>query len=58
MFFLIAYMSIIHPLWTVATEWQLYFFFPLFLLPIWRRFGLTSVVLAAFLIGIAPVISP
>ncbi|MBW4611085.1 MAG: acyltransferase [Hassallia sp. WJT32-NPBG1] len=49
-----AYMSINPPLWTVATEWQLYFFFPLFLLPIWRRFGLTSVVIVAFLIGIAP----
>ncbi|MGI2907964.1 acyltransferase family protein [Tolypothrix sp. VBCCA 56010] len=49
-----TYMSINPPLWTVATEWQLYFIFPLFLLPIWRRFGLTSVVIAAFLIGIAP----
>ena len=49
-----TYMSINPPLWTVATEWQLYFFFPLFLLPIWRRFGLTSVVIAGFLIGIAP----
>jgi peptidoglycan/LPS O-acetylase OafA/YrhL len=26
------------PLWSVATEWQIYFFFPFFLLPIWRRF--------------------
>ncbi|BAZ20557.1 acyltransferase 3 [Kalymmatonema gypsitolerans NIES-4073] len=49
-----TYMSINPPLWTVATEWQLYFFLPLLLLPIWRRFGLTSVVIAAFLIGIAP----
>jgi peptidoglycan/LPS O-acetylase OafA/YrhL len=49
-----TYMSINPPMWTVATEWQLYFFFPLLLLPIWRRFGLTSVVIAAFLIGLAP----
>jgi peptidoglycan/LPS O-acetylase OafA/YrhL len=25
------------PLWTVATEWQLYFVLPLVLLPLWRR---------------------
>lgn len=49
-----TYMAINPPLWTVATEWQLYFLFPLFLLPIWRRFGLTKLVIAAFLIGIAP----
>jgi peptidoglycan/LPS O-acetylase OafA/YrhL len=49
-----TYMSINPPLWTVATEWQLYFIFPLLLLPIWRRFGLTSSVIVGFLIGIAP----
>ena len=27
------------PLWSVATEWQIYFFFPSILLPIWRRWG-------------------
>ncbi|MBW4478795.1 MAG: acyltransferase [Tolypothrix brevis GSE-NOS-MK-07-07A] len=42
------------PMWSVATEWQLYFLFPLLLLPLWRRFGLLSVVIAAFVIGIAP----
>ncbi|WP_035140231.1 acyltransferase family protein [Fischerella sp. PCC 9605] len=46
--------SINPPLWTVATEWQLYFLFPLLLLPIWRRFGLLSVVISASLIGLAP----
>ncbi|RUT01542.1 hypothetical protein DSM106972_066390 [Dulcicalothrix desertica PCC 7102] len=40
-------------MWSVATEWQLYFLFP-FLLPIWRRFGLLSVVFAAFIVGILP----
>jgi peptidoglycan/LPS O-acetylase OafA/YrhL len=27
------------PMWTVATEWQIYFLFPLLLLPVWRRLG-------------------
>jgi peptidoglycan/LPS O-acetylase OafA/YrhL len=27
------------PMWTIATEWQIYFLFPLILLPVWRRFG-------------------
>ena len=27
------------PMWSVATEWQIYFIFALLLLPIWRRFG-------------------
>lgn len=49
-----TYLTINPPMWSVATEWQLYFFFPLLLLPIWRRFGLLSVVIAAFIIGIAP----
>ena len=39
------------PLWSVATEWQIYFFFPLFLLPIWRRFGALSAVLCGFALG-------
>jgi peptidoglycan/LPS O-acetylase OafA/YrhL len=49
-----TYLTINPPMWSVATEWQLYFLFPLLLLPIWRRFGLFSVVIAAFAIGIAP----
>jgi peptidoglycan/LPS O-acetylase OafA/YrhL len=43
------------PLWSVATEWQIYFFFPLFLLPIWRRVGLLATVLAGFVLGCAPI---
>lgn len=27
-------------LWSVATEWQIYFVFPLLLLPLWRRCGM------------------
>ncbi len=39
------------PLWSVATEWQIYFLLPFFLLPIWRRFGALSTVLAGFTLG-------
>jgi peptidoglycan/LPS O-acetylase OafA/YrhL len=27
------------PAWSVATEWQIYFLFPLVLLPLWRKIG-------------------
>ncbi len=33
-----------YPLWSVATEFQIYFLFPLVLLPLWRRFGATATV--------------
>jgi peptidoglycan/LPS O-acetylase OafA/YrhL len=39
------------PLWSVATEWQIYFFFPWLLLPIWNRFGALPTVLMAFVLG-------
>jgi peptidoglycan/LPS O-acetylase OafA/YrhL len=39
------------PLWSVATEWQIYFFFPFFLLPIWRRLGAGATLLAGFALG-------
>jgi len=42
------------PLWSVATEWQIYFFFPFVLLPLWRRFGLAAAVISALLLGLAP----
>ncbi len=45
--------SINGPLWSVATEWQIYFFFPFFLLPIWRRWGAAGTLLAAFALGAA-----
>jgi peptidoglycan/LPS O-acetylase OafA/YrhL len=41
-------------LWSVATEWQIYFLFPLLLLPLWRRSGIALTVAAAFVLGIAP----
>jgi len=44
------------PLWSVATEWQIYFFFPLLLLPVWRRFGLGAALLVALGLGYAPLL--
>ncbi|WP_375512900.1 acyltransferase family protein [uncultured Nostoc sp.] len=46
--------SIDAPMWSVAVEWQIYFIFPLFLLPIWRRFGLFYTVINTFLISLLP----
>ncbi|MGI4790066.1 MAG: acyltransferase family protein [Janthinobacterium lividum] len=43
-----------YPMWSVATEWQIYFLFPLALLPIWRRWGAAACVAAAFVIGLVP----
>lgn len=41
-------------MWSVATEWHIYFVFALLLLPLWRRFGLAVSVVFAYLLGIAP----
>jgi peptidoglycan/LPS O-acetylase OafA/YrhL len=40
------------PIWTVATQWQIYLLFPLLLLPIWRRIGAIGVVILAMTIGL------
>jgi len=42
------------PLWSVASEWQIYFFFPLLLLPLWRRFGPVAALVASAALGYAP----
>lgn len=42
------------PMWSVATEWDIYLFFPLLLLPILRRSGIGATVVAAYVVGIAP----
>ncbi|MBW4697954.1 MAG: acyltransferase family protein [Aphanocapsa lilacina HA4352-LM1] len=42
------------PLWSVATEWQIYFLFPALLLPLWRRAGIAAAVAAGFVVGLAP----
>lgn len=50
-----TYLTINPPMWTVATEWQIYFLLPLLLLPIWRHLGLLLVVIIAFAIGLTPI---
>jgi peptidoglycan/LPS O-acetylase OafA/YrhL len=47
-------MSINPAMWSVATEWQIYFFFPLVLLPLWRRIDMVGMVLVAFALGLLP----
>ena len=42
------------PMWSVAPEWQIYFLFPLILLPLWRRFGMAIPLLITLAIGILP----
>lgn len=42
------------PLWSVATEWQIYFFFPLVLLPAWRRAGALAALASALVLGYLP----
>lgn len=42
------------PLWSVATEWQIYFVFPLLFLPVWRRLGVAVLVVFGLVLGIAP----
>ncbi len=42
------------PMWSVATEWQIYFIFPL-LLVFWRRLGVLASVVLAFALGLAPI---
>lgn len=42
------------PMWSIAVEWQIYFFFPLILLPVWRRGGPVAVILLAFGLGLMP----
>jgi peptidoglycan/LPS O-acetylase OafA/YrhL len=41
------------PMWSVATEWQIYFLFPLLLLPLWRRIGGLATVVLAWSIPVA-----
>lgn len=39
------------PLWSVATEWQIYFLFPLLLLPVWRKAGALAALLVSAALG-------
>lgn len=42
-----------YPMWSVSTEWEIYFVFAFLLLPVLRRFGMVLTVLTAFALGIA-----
>ena len=39
-------------MWSVATEWQIYFVFPAILLPVWRRLGSIAAVVTGFALGL------
>lgn len=47
-------LKIDYPLWSVATEWQIYIVFGLLLLPMWRRFGLIWTIAGAFALAYLP----
>ena len=40
------------PMWSIATEFQIYLMFPLILLPLWRRCGNIVPIIAGLLIGL------
>lgn len=40
------------PIWTIATQWQIYLLFPALLLPIWRRIGMTGTVIVGLILGL------
>jgi peptidoglycan/LPS O-acetylase OafA/YrhL len=42
------------PMWSVATEWQIYFVFPAALLPLWRHAGGPLTVAIAWFVGSLP----
>ena len=48
------FQSINPPLWSVALEWQIYFFLPFVLLPLWRWGGVVPMPAAAFVLGLGP----
>lgn len=50
-----TYRAINPPLWSIGSEWQLYFIFPFLLLPIWRKWGIKLTVVTGFIIGLIPV---
>lgn len=40
-----------YPMWSVSTEWEIYFVFGLVLLPLWKRFGFWGVLLVTFVLA-------
>jgi len=52
-----AWSTSINPvLWSLSTEWWIYFVFALILLPIWRRFGVFKAVLVSIVLGLVPTV--
>jgi peptidoglycan/LPS O-acetylase OafA/YrhL len=49
-----AFSKIDYPLWSVATECQIYLVFPILLLPIWRKFGVIAMLATALVVGLSP----
>ncbi|MEO7716038.1 MAG: acyltransferase [Capsulimonas sp.] len=43
------------PMWSVATEWQIYFVFPLMLLPLWRKWGAIAPIALGLALGFCTV---
>ena len=52
------YMALNPVMWSVALECQLYIVFPLLLLPLWRRFGITVTPIVGCLLGLLPLLLP
>lgn len=46
--------GIVPPMWSIATEWWIYFGFALVLLPLWRRIGPWKTLLLTFLVTMLP----
>jgi peptidoglycan/LPS O-acetylase OafA/YrhL len=42
------------PMWSIAIEWQIYFFFPFLLLPLLRRTNIAVTLIAAMALGFLP----
>jgi peptidoglycan/LPS O-acetylase OafA/YrhL len=42
------------PMWSVATEWQIYFAFPFLLLPVWKKLGGLAVIVCGLVLGLLP----
>lgn len=42
--------------WSVAAEWQIYFLFPLLLLPVWQRLGGFATVIVGLALGVGPLL--
>lgn len=50
-----AYSTNLNPLlWSMSTEWWVYFIFVLVLLPMWRRIGVIGAACASIVLGIVP----